>query len=79
VQYSQAQCTTSTISLTARCTPRTFIARHGLKISTESIPLKNQKEQGVALQTVRICTAKRYNTVIFDLAMEYLVESKNFR
>jgi hypothetical protein len=35
------------------------------------IPLKNQKEQGRAPQIVRICTARRDNTVIFDLAMEY--------
>ncbi len=76
MQCSQAQCTTRTISLAARCTPRTIFAHYGFDtlLIPKLIPLKNQKEQGGAPQIVRVCTARRDNTVIFDLAMEYLVE-----
>jgi hypothetical protein len=46
----------------------------GARLASLLIPLKNQKEQDVAPQIVRVCTARRDNTVIFDLAMEYLDE-----
>jgi hypothetical protein len=65
------------------CSAHTFIAHHVFDahrfLILEIIPLKNQKEQGGAPQIVRVCTARRDYTVIFDLAMEYLVESKKFR
>jgi hypothetical protein len=43
-------------------------------LNSQKIPLKNQKEQDGVPQIVRVCTARHDNTVIFDLAMEYLVE-----
>jgi hypothetical protein len=65
------------------CSAHTFIAHHGFDahrlLILEIILLKNQTEQGGAPQIVGVCTARRDNTVIFDLAMEYLVESKKFR